>query len=496
MTRADVLLAVDGLSIWDGPRCLLQPLSFSLRAGEVLVLLGESGAGKSLLARALMGLTPPGLQARGEVQLAGRHSPAAEAAARRPLWGRQLAWLPQEPAVALDELRRLQPQLAEVFAQVRGLRRAAAQAAAQSGLAALGLADAAGLHPWQLSGGMAQRAATAVALAGGAPVVLADEPTKGLNAHWREQAAAQLATVPHQGGAVLLITHDLALARRLGGARGGRVMVLRDGAVLEAGDTPTVLAAPSHDFTRRLLAADPAQWPRPVAAAPAGPPLLQATALGHRHDARWLFRDVSLALHAGERLALLGDSGSGKTTLGQALLGLVEPREGRVLRHPDLGPQQAQKLYQDPLASFAPTLTLQDALATVARRHRQPPQAPATLVQQLGLDPALLQRRPAGVSGGELQRIALARALLTRPRVLFADEPTSRLDPWNQQQTLAVLLAALAAQEAALMLVTHDDDLAQALAPRVLRLVPGLPGLQLQHPPAAPSAAAHARSAT
>jgi peptide/nickel transport system ATP-binding protein len=472
MTPADVLLAADGLSVWQGKRCLLQPLSFQLRAGEVLVLLGQSGAGKSLLARALMGLMPQGLQARGEVQLAGQRSAAADAPARRPLWGRQLAWLPQEPAVALDELRRLQPQLAEVLAQVRGLPPAQALAQSQARLQGLGLAEAAGLYPWQLSGGMAQRAATGIALAGGAPVVLADEPTKGLNRHWRERAAAQLAEVPRQGGALLLITHDLALARRVG----GRTLVLREGALLEEGGTHTLLAAPTHDFTRSLLAADPAHWPLPTAAPPSGEPLLQAQGLGHRHDTRWLFRSVSLALHAGERLALLGDSGSGKTTLGQALLGLLAPREGHVQRHPALGPHAVQKLYQDPLASFAPTLPLQQALGAVARRHGQPATAPAELLQRLGLDAGLLHRLPQAVSGGELQRIALARALLSRPRVLFADEPTSRLDPLSQQQTLAVMSAALQDQQAALMLVTHDEDLARAVAPRVLRLVSGRRG--------------------
>lgn len=494
MTTADVLLAADGLSVWQGKRCLLEPLSFSLRAGEVLVLLGESGAGKSLLAQALMGLTPPALQVCGEVHLAGQRSATADAHARRPQWGRQLAWLPQEPAVALDELRRLQPQLDEVFERVRGLTPAASRAAARSRLQDLGLADAAGLLPGQLSGGMAQRAATAVAVAGGAPVVLADEPTKGLNAQWRDHAAAQLAEVPQQGGALLLITHDLALARRLG----GRVMVLREGAVIESGPTAAVLAAPGHDFTRRLLAADPARWPRPQRATRspgpgAGEALLQANAVGHRRHERWLFRDVSLRLHAGDRLALLGESGSGKTTLGQVLLGLATPREGHVRRRADLGPQQVQKLYQDPLASFAPTLTLHEALHAVARRHGQPPQAPATLVQQLGLAPALLRRKPREVSGGELQRIALARALLTRPRVLFADEPTSRLDPLSQQHTLEALDAALRAQDAALMLVTHDEDLAQAVAPRTLRLVPGVPGLQAH---TAPDVLPHALSAT
>lgn len=494
MTRADVLLAADGLSVWQGTRCLLQPLSFSLRAGEVLVLLGESGAGKSLLARALMGLTPPALQARGEVQLAGQRSATADARSRRPQWGRGLAWLPQEPAVALDELRRLRPQLSDVFARVRGLPPRAARAAAQDSLLALGLADAAELHPWQLSGGMAQRAATAVAVAGGAPVALADEPTKGLNGHWRDHAAAQLADITRQGGALLLITHDLDLARRLG----GQTLVLREGAVLESGPTATVLSTPVHAFTRQLIAAAPSNWPRPhEAPQPPGDgtaePLLHTQAVGHRHDARWLFRDVSLRLHPGERVALLGESGSGKTTLGQVLLGLQAPHEGRVRRRADLGPQQVQKLYQDPLASFAPALPLHDALGAVARRHGHAPQAAATLVQQLGLDAALLRRMPREVSGGELQRIALARALLARPRVLFADEPTSRLDPLSQQHTLNALNAALQAEDAALMLVTHDEDLAHAVAPRTLCLVPGLAGLQ---PLATPTAEPQVLSTT
>jgi peptide/nickel transport system ATP-binding protein len=461
----DLLLRADGLSIRTGARQLLAPLSIELRSGDRLVILGESGAGKSLLLRCLLGDLPAELTADGSIEIAGQRSAAQHGHRRRPFWGRHLALLPQEPSVALDPLRTLAPQLAEVHRHVGGRSSAESKARTADTLRTHGLAGAAGRHAWQLSGGMAQRAAAAMALAGGARLILADEPTKGLDPHWRDEAIRGFLQVADQGGAVVVVTHDLAVARQVG----GRIVVLREGEVVEQGATTEVLAHPAHGFTQQLVDADPARWP--VARPPQangdgtgnGAPLLRAQALGHYLGGRWLFRGLDLEVHAGSSTALLGSSGSGKSTLGNLLLGLRRPTEGAVVRSAGLAPQALQKLYQDPLATFAPTQQLREALIDVAKQHGQAWPAVQALLERFHLSPGLMERLPHQLSGGQLQRVAIARMLLVRPRFVFADEPTSRLDAVSQQRTAEVLLQAVRDLGAALWLVTHDADLAQAM---------------------------------
>uniref|UniRef100_C5CWF8 ABC transporter related n=1 Tax=Variovorax paradoxus (strain S110) TaxID=543728 RepID=C5CWF8_VARPS len=455
---ASVLLAVENLCVHVGARPLLRNVSFKLRAGEVLTLLGESGAGKSLLAQAVMGNLPAALRAGGSVTLDGIESRAEDARVRRPHWGRTLALLPQEPAMALDPLMRIAPQLAETHELVRGAAFEAAGAAAVSDLRTAGLAASARQYPWQLSGGMAQRAAATVASAGGARILLADEPTKGLDGHWRDHTVAMLQAVQRAGGCVVVITHDLRVAQALG----GQLIVLRAGEVVEQGDSATILASPQHAFTRRLVEADPAHWPRRIAAV-AGAPVLSAQDLSKGFGGRSLFDSLDLQIHAGERFVVQGPSGTGKSTLGNVLLGLLPADRGVVRRAEGLASTAFQKLYQDPVGSFAPRISLENSLRDVAARHRC---AWSTVLQQLerlGVPADLLARRPAEVSGGELQRVALARVLTVRPALVFADEPTSRLDPVSQQEAMTVLLNVLEERGAALMLVTHDDDIANAV---------------------------------
>ncbi|MFZ4287392.1 ABC transporter ATP-binding protein [Variovorax sp. HJSM1_2] len=462
---SEVLLAVKGLSVHIGSRPLLRDVSFSLRPGEVLTLLGESGAGKSLLAQAVMGNLPDVLRAGGEVSLLGAVSRADDARARRPRWGRSLALLPQEPSLALDPLMRIAPQLAETHELVRRLDVKAAEQQARVGLAAAGLADAARQYPWQLSGGMAQRAAATVACAGGARILLADEPTKGLDAHWRNQTVAMLQAVQRDGGCVVVITHDLRVAQALG----GKLMVLRAGEVVEEGDARTILAHPQHVFTRQLVAADPARWSKRAPRLP-GATLLHGRDLAKSYGENRLFDGVDLHLRAGERMVLQGPSGTGKSTLGKVLLGLLPADRGQVRRVAGLAPTAFQKLYQDPVASFAARVSLERTLRDVAKRHVCPWSTVLQRLNRLGVPEALLARRPSEVSGGELQRVALARVLTARPALLFADEPTSRLDPVSQQEAMAVLLDAVDECGAALLLVTHDDDLAAAVGQTFRRL--------------------------
>ncbi|MNH23533.1 Nickel import ATP-binding protein NikE [compost metagenome] len=183
-----------------------------------------------------------------------------------------------------------------------------------------------------------------------------------------------------------------------------------------------------------------------------------------------LFEDLDVQLAQGERLAIMAPSGAGKSTLGNVLLGLQRPLRGQVLRRDGIVPHRWQKLYQDPVQAFASRVRLGTLFDDLLRRHRLPRQRLTDYLGRLGLGEDLLMRLPGQVSGGELQRLSLIRALLLRPVLLFADEPTSRLDPLSQQQTMACLLEELGEIGCALLLVTHDEALADKVGDRCLRL--------------------------
>lgn len=449
-----------------GEGVTIAPFSCSLEPGSRLTLLGETGSGKSLIAQAIMGTLPQGLVAGGRLVIDGEDFDAADAGSRRTLWGRRLALLPQEPWHALDPTMRAVSQVAESHRHVAGRDRRAAQQAAWADLTELGLAAAGSKLPGELSGGMAQRVAFAAASAGGAPIVIADEPTKGLDAPRRDAVVELLARTPARGGTLLTITHDIDVARRLG----GEVVILRQGQVVERGPAQQVLTHPVSEYGQRLLDAEPGRWTRPK---PLGShqqaPVVSATGLAKVRGGHELFRDLSLTVHPGEIVGVVGPSGCGKSTLGDMLLGVTHADSGEVHRaagHP-LG---FQKLYQDPPAAFSPHWRLSRLLEDLVSRHRLERAAIDPLMARLGLDASLLARRPGEISGGELQRFAILRVLLLQPGFLFADEPTSRLDPITQQQTLALLVELARQRHCGMMLVSHDPALIERTCDRRISL--------------------------
>ncbi len=449
-----------------GGAALLRGVTLSARPGMPLTILGETGSGKTLVVDAIMGTLAAELAASGTVTVDGAAADASDRAARRHLWGRRLALLPQEPWLALDPTMRALPQVAEGHAFVRRAAATPSRRQGASDLEALGLdTHTHELFPHQLSGGMAQRVAIAAARAGGASILLADEPTKGLDAPRRDEVVAALRTAILAGGTLLCITHDVAIARGLG----GEIAVMLDGAVVEHGAADAVLTAPTHAYTRRLLAADPSVWPDRTHPAP-GAMVIEGRDLGAVIGGRTLFSGLDLCLGAGEWAAVTGPSGSGKSTLGNLLLGLRRPDRGTVRRAPGLGATRFGKLYQDPVSTFVPRRTLRTALAEVAALHGAPWSAAAALLDRLRVPDALLDRPPDAVSGGELQRVAIVRALLPNPAFLFADEPTSRLDPVTQRDTLEALREATLVQGCAVLLVTHDPRIAANMATRTIAI--------------------------
>ncbi len=464
-------LRLDGLGIRHDGEAIVRDVSLRVEAGDSLCLIGASGGGKSLIAAAVAGLLPDCMAATGRICLHNRDIPAADQAGLRALWHSHTCLLPQEPTSALAPLLRAADQVRLAPPRI-------GWAEAVAWLARFGLdRDAARRMPFALSGGMAQRLLASLAMRTGSGVLIADEPTKGLDPDRRAELTDLLVRLRDAGRALLLITHDLAVVQALG----GQVAVLEDGAIAEQGSVAQVLGAPRSAFARACLAADPARWARPPSG-PRGDVVADAEALVVGRRGRPLAGPLGFPLAGGTLTALLGPSGAGKTTLGDTLLGLLPPLAGRVnwlglqldrKTGRELRPR-FQKLHQDPASVFAPDRSFGDSLNDLRRlaNGADMVRSVPALLERLGVPARLLDRRPAAVSGGEAQRLALARVLATRPAFLVADEPASRLDP-PVQATALRLLRSLADQDGlAVLLITHDQAAADALAEQVVTLPP------------------------
>lgn len=464
-------LLVQGLCVASRHAQIVSDVSFSLRAGEPLTLLGESGSGKSLVAQAVMGNLPTELQVSGKAILDGDDMLSAPLSARRKRWGRAISILPQEPWLALDPTMPVAPQVAEVHRYVRGRTVQHSRSLARDDLAEVGLAEAVSLYPFQMSGGMCQRAAIAITHAAGSSFIIADEPTKGLDTMLRDSVVARLNHEVGQGRLLLTISHDIAVARALGGIVG----VMLEGRLVEYGPAEKVLTDPQHDYTQALVAADPQSW-QWSAFAGCGEVVIAGRGLTKSFADKALFAGLDLEVRAGEIVSIVGPSGCGKTTVGNILLGLVEPDMGTVRRRQGLSPLRFQKLYQDPPAAFAPHQPIRKGLADLARLHTRPWCEVETLLARLRLQQSLLDRLPDQISGGELQRFALLRSLLLDPVFLFADEATSRLDPVSQKEVTELLVELARDNGLAVLLVTHDRYLAERVSTRTIDLTDAIAG--------------------
>ncbi|SFD71707.1 peptide/nickel transport system ATP-binding protein [Actinopolyspora alba] len=486
------LLEITGLAANAVGTRLLDDVTLGVNPGETLCVLGESGSGKTTLGLAAQGEHGTGVELSGSVRLRGLDLLSPRERRRRAARSRRIGYLPQHPAAVLNPARRIGSVLGELAPpshRTRERRRDAVRRALESAHLP---PDERLLRrfPHQLSGGQQQRVALAHALITEPELLILDEPTSGLDTVTRAETVDTLRELTGAGTGVLLLTHDLGLARELADG----VTVLRGGEVVERGATGRVMREPAHEYTGALLAAEPRL---PVSGHGIAEPDPSPSVGGLRADGLRstsptgvpLLHEAELAVPPGHRVAVVGRSGAGKTTLARCLAGLTPADSGRIeldgaVLDNDIHRRSrrqrgaVQYVHQDARASFDEFRTVGGQLARTVRLNRggtrrSAREATARALRSVGLDEATHERRPAELSGGQLQRAALARALLAEPAVLICDEITAAQDVVNQSELLGLLREITERSAIGLVLISHDLAAVAPLADEVLVMAEG-----------------------
>ena len=486
----------------DGPP-VIRGISFTLRRGECLALIGESGSGKSVTSRTLVGLTGARARVTADALTFGGEDLREFPERRwRELRGGRIGFVMQDALGSLDPLRTVGAELDESLRLHTSLNREQRAVKVIELLRSVGIPEPevrARQHPHQLSGGLRQRALIASAIACSPELLIADEPTTALDAAVQMQVLDLLKSLRTPNNAMIVVSHDFAVVSHLADS----VAVMHRGLIVEQGPIEAVLRNPQHPYTRLLLDAvktvhtrgrgKPALPPaKPYSAAT---PVLTVEGLtkaflGPDGKKRTAVSNVSFALHPGETIGIVGESGSGKTTTIRIVLGLETPDAGTVrLQGRDwralsaaeqrTARKRMQVIFQDPLGSFDPRYTVERVLGeaidvagvtdAAARRARA-----LELLKLVRLDASVLSRRPLELSGGQRQRLAIARALAPKPDVLVCDEPVSALDVSVQKQILDLLADLKARLGLACLFISHDLGIIQRISDRVLVMKDGV----------------------
>lgn len=464
-------------------------VSLSLGKGQTLAIVGPSGSGKTMAMLGVLGLFPPAVSAAvgGSVRLDGHELVGLDERRLRALRGRVAAYVPQDTGSALNPLRRVGAQIADVARRHLGLDRVAAGGRTTELLTLVGIDDPARVahqRPGELSGGMRQRVLLAMALAGRPDLLVADEPTSSLDVTTAVQIVELLGQLQRRlGVTMIIVTHELGVAVRLA----SRIAVFDRGQVVEVASVDELVVRPTHPVSRRLITAAGLSGPPPVnrKRLRPSPPLLDVRDLHvtfpgrGRRSAVTALAGINLGLRTSEVVGVVGSSGSGKSTLARALAGIEPATRGAVLlggRPVDPRQRRVQLVFQDPSAALDRRQTIADALTEALRlagvRHDELPGRSEALLRLVRLTAEHGQRRPWQLSGGERQRVVIARSLAGDPDLLVLDEPVSALDSVHRIEITDVL-RALRDGGLAMVLISHDLGVVEQLADRVVVMSAG-----------------------
>jgi peptide/nickel transport system ATP-binding protein len=494
-----VSLAVD-----HGKREVVHGVSLELKRGEILGLVGESGSGKSTVAKSILRiLSPPRIITGGQIHFKGQDLLALDEEAIRLLRWKEIALVFQSALNALNPVLTIGAQMIDTLQAHEEMDTAMAEERACALLALVNL-DPIHLHsyPHQLSGGMRQRVVIAISLAWSPDLLIMDEPTTALDVLVERQILNEVLSLQKEMGfAILFITHDIALLQEFA----DRIAVLLEGNLVEVGPADLLQREATHPYTRRLMGSVPsasgARDPELLSDSPppvAPTPLLTVHQLCKRFPQGGIFRkqwldavqDLSFTLHKGEIIALVGASGSGKSTVARMICQLLPATSGEIrLDETALTPRNAhqpqlrrrvQMIFQDPFASLNDIHSVRHHLTRPLLRHRlcsrsQLEPRICALLEEVGLSPAaeFIDKFPHEMSGGERQRVAIARVLAVEPDLIVADEPTSMLDVSIRIEILTLLHRLRTQREVAFLFITHDLAAARYFSDRILVLCEG-----------------------
>ena len=502
------LLKVENLSIGFGTAPpVVADVSFGVDAGETLALVGESGSGKTLTCRSILRILPGTAHLRsGAVQFGTGASRTdllkLPVRSIRDIRGDQISMIFQEPMRSLSPLHRIGNQVAEVLRLHRDMTRGEAKRDVLATFERVGFPDperAYRAYPFELSGGMRQRAMIAMAIVAKPDLLIADEPTTALDVTTQAQVLGLMKDLQRDTGmAMILVTHDLGVVANMADS----VVVMNKGHVMERGPASAVLGDPGHGYTKRLFAAAPIipEVAKPAAPVPKDDAILELNAVSKTYFVRagswrpkkpvYACSDVSLRLARGKTLAVVGESGSGKTTCARIALGAEMPDPGgsvtfrasadaeplhieQLSREDKVAFQrQAQMVFQDPYSSLSPRMRVQEALTEPMEIHglgnaQDRRDKAAEMLRWVGLDPDMLKRYPHAFSGGQRQRLSIARALTLDPVLLVCDEPTSALDVSVQDQILSLLERIRDGMGLSYLFISHDLAVVARIADEV-----------------------------
>ncbi len=477
-------------SVEGGTLHAVKKVSFSIKRGETLALVGESGAGKSVTALSILQLLPypTASHPSGSIKLEGQELLGASASVLSKVRGNRISMIFQEPMTSLNPLHTIEKQVSEVLILHRKMSREAARNHTLELLHLAGLYEAEArlkAFPHELSGGQRQRVMIAMALANEPDMLIADEPATALDVTIQAQILKLLKDLQSRFDmAMLYITHDLAVVRKVS----DQVCIMKDGEIVESGPKSKIFTSPSHPYTRHLLASEP----RDVATSnPGTTPIIQsdnlrvwfpikAGILRRTVDYVKAVDGVTVKVNAGQTVGVVGESGSGKTTLALALLRLISSK-GTIyfkdhliqgLRYRKLRPlrREIQIIFQDPFGSLSPRMSIGQIIEEGLKVHRigsTPEQREALILRamkEVGLDPASKDRYPHEFSGGQRQRVAIARAIVLKPKLIVLDEPTSALDASVQAQFLELLHDLQREHGLAYLFISHDLKVIRSMA--------------------------------